>query len=82
MIEFLKKHALPILLVIGGIIDQTTDLLVGILEDLNAPDWSAKLLRVTIIAFGAIRLYFSTSPNQSQITGVGGSNPPPNKDEK
>jgi len=82
MIDFLKKNLFPILIVIGGIIDQTTDLLVQLISELNAPSWVATLLRIAVISFGAFRLYYSASPNANQQTGVGGSNPPPNKDEK
>lgn len=81
MIKFLKKHILPILLVLGGIIDQTTDLFVQMLNELNAPSWTATFFRIFVIFFGAIRLYYATAPN-SKREGLGGTNPPPTKDEK
>lgn len=81
MIKFLKSHIFPILLVIGGIIDQSTDLFVQLLKELNAPDWFATFFRIMVIFFGAIRLYYATSP-MSKVDGIGGSQIPPNKDEK
>ena len=52
---FIKKNILPILYVIGGIIDLTTDLLVQLLNELNAPIWSSTVLRIIIISFGVIK---------------------------
>lgn len=53
--SFIKQNILPILYVIGGIIDLTTDLLVQLLNDLNAPSWSSTVLRIIIISFGVIK---------------------------
>lgn len=78
--NFLKRNLFPILIVIGGIIDQTTDLLVQLITELNAPSWVATLFRVVVISFGAFRLYYATAPTRKD--GLGGSNPPPPKDEK
>jgi len=60
IIDYLIKHYLPILLVIGGIIDQTTDYLVLLLEQVNAPIWAGTVLRIVVISVGAIKLYLST----------------------
>lgn len=60
IISYIKDHILPILFVIGGIIDQSTDLLAQLLIDLNAPSWSSTVLRITIIFFGAFKLYYTT----------------------
>lgn len=78
----IKQHLLLILLVIGGILDQTTDLLVQLITELNAPNWTATLLRILIISLGAFRLYYSTSPNSNKdgdtdIGGGGIKNPKP-----
>ena len=62
VINYVKSHILPIILVIGGIIDQTTDLLAQFLVDVNAPAWTPTLLRIVIITFGAVKLYIMT-PN-------------------
>jgi len=88
MIDFIKKHFLPILLVIGGVIDQSTDLFVQLLNELNAPSWVATLFRIAVISFGAFRLYYATSPKKytykdkepSTDDGIGGGgikNPKP-----
>ena len=66
MIDFVKKHFLPILLVIGGVIDQSTDLFVQLLNELNAPSWVATLFRIAVISFGAFRLYYATAPKKQQ----------------
>lgn len=60
IINYIKGHVLPILFVIGGIIDQSTDLLAQLLIDLNSPVWSSTLLRIIIISFGAFKLYYTT----------------------
>jgi hypothetical protein len=61
IIYYLIKHYLPILLVIGGIIDQTTDLLVQFLNEINAPIWCGTLLRIVIISVGSIKLYLTNT---------------------
>ena len=53
--NFIKQNILPILYVIGGIIDLTTDLLVQLLSELHAPAWSSTILRIIIISFGVIK---------------------------
>lgn len=70
MIDFIKKHFLPILLVIGGIIDQSTDLFVQLLNELNAPSWVATLFRIAVISFGAFRLYYATAPKKRNTKSV------------
>ena len=60
IIKYIKDNILPILFVIGGIIDQSTDLLAQLLTDLNAPSWCPIILRVVIISFGAFKLYYTT----------------------
>lgn len=59
IVNYIRKHILPILFVIGGIIDQSTDLLAQLLTDLNAPSWTSTLFRIIVICFGAFKLYYS-----------------------
>lgn len=61
--NWIKDHILPIVLIIGGIIDQTTDLLVQLLSEVNAPAWVGTLLRIIIISIGAFKLYYTESSN-------------------
>lgn len=61
--NWIKNNILPIVLVIGGIIDQTTDLLVQLLSEVNAPAWVGTLLRIIIISIGAFKLYYTESNN-------------------
>ena len=58
-----KDHILPIVFIIGGIIDETTDLLVQLLSEVNAPAWIGTLLRIIIISIGAFKLYYTNSSN-------------------
>lgn len=60
ILAYLKEHYLPIVLVLGGIIDQSTDLLVQLLSELNAPAYYGTILRIIVITFGAIKLYVTT----------------------
>lgn len=60
---WVKDNILPILLVIGTIIDQTTDLLVQLLLELDAPAWTGTLLRIIIISFAAFKLYYTNPAN-------------------
>lgn len=78
MLNWIKKHYFVIFVVIGGILDQTTDLLAQLLLEINAPSWSATLLRVVIISLGAIRLYFAKpfASKDGDIGGGGIKNPP------
>lgn len=81
--NWVKSHIFAISLVVGGILDQTTDLLAQFLLEINAPSWSATLLRILIISFGAIRLYLAkpfknnTTSRDEDIGGGGIKNPPP-----
>lgn len=58
---WVKDHILPLVLIIGGIIDQTTDLLVQFLAEISAPAWAGTLLRIIIISIGAFKLYNSNA---------------------
>lgn len=61
--NWIKDHILPIVLVIGSIIDQTTDLLVQLLADIEAPAWAGTLLRIIIISIAAFKLYYTNPAN-------------------
>ena len=52
-----RKHMLPIVLVVLGIIDQSTNLLSDLLIQINAPLWTGTILKIVIISFGALKLY-------------------------
>lgn len=83
MIDFFKKHYLPILFVLGGVLDVSTDLFVQLFQDLGAPNWVLSLFRVFIAVFGAFKLYYSTSPKDKNTSkdgddlGGGGIKNPP-----
>jgi hypothetical protein len=64
LINYFRFNWLPILFAIGGILDQTTDLLVELLNELNAPIWTGTLLRIVVISFGSIKLYITKPKNQ------------------
>jgi hypothetical protein len=57
--NWIKKNIVPLLFVIGGIIDQSTDLLVQLLYDLEAPVWVGTVIRIFIMTFGAFKLFYS-----------------------
>ena len=59
LIDYFRFNWLPILFVIGGILDQTTNLLVQFLTEINAPIWAGTLLRILVISFGSIKLYLT-----------------------
>lgn len=58
-----KQHLLPIILVLCGILDQTTDILPTLLSQLNAPVWAATVIKIIVITLGAIKLYLSIPNN-------------------
>lgn len=59
----IKEHALPIVLIVLGILDQTTDLLVELINQLNLPAYCGTILKILVITFGVIKLYL-TQPNK------------------
>lgn len=59
--KHLKQHYLPIILIILGVIDQSTDLLVQFLHEVNAPIWCGTLLRIIVVSFGGFKLYITNS---------------------
>ena len=62
----IKTHWLPILLLIGGILDQSTDLMAQFLKEIEAPDYYATLFRIFVISFGGIKLYLTQPPEKQK----------------
>ena len=56
---WLKNNVLPMLFIFGGIIAETTDLIVQLLQDLDAPLWIGTLFKIIVMTFAAFRLYYS-----------------------
>jgi hypothetical protein len=59
----IKEHLLPIILIVLGILDQTTDLLVELINQLGLPDYFGTILKILVITLGGIKLYLS-QPNK------------------
>jgi len=59
----IKEHILPIILIVLGILDQTTHLLVDLISQLGLPDYFGTILKILVITLGAIRLYLA-QPNK------------------
>lgn len=85
--KFFKNHLWPIILIFLGIINESTDLFVDFFNGIGAPDWSVKLFRILAFSFGAFKLYYTAPKSKNKYfskddAGIGGSNIPPNKDQK
>jgi len=59
----IKEHLLPIILIVLGILDQTTDLLVDLITQVGLPVYCGTILKILIITLGGIKLYLS-QPNK------------------
>jgi len=59
----IKEHILPIILIVLGILDQTTDLLVDLISQVGLPDYFGTILKILVIVLGGIKLYLS-QPNK------------------
>jgi hypothetical protein len=59
----IKEHLLPIILIVLGILDQTTHLLVDLISQLGLPDYFGTILKILVITLGGIKLYLS-QPNK------------------
>jgi len=59
----IKEHLLPIILIVLGILDQTTDLLVDLISQLGLPDYFGTILKILVIVLGGIKLYLA-QPNK------------------
>jgi hypothetical protein len=61
--QTIKEHILPIILIVLGILDQTTDLLVELISQLGLPVYCGTILKIIVITLGAVKLYLS-QPNK------------------
>jgi hypothetical protein len=59
----IKEHLLPIILIVLGILDQTTDLLVELISQFGLPVYCGTILKILVITLGGIKLYLS-QPNK------------------
>jgi hypothetical protein len=59
----IKEHLLPIVLIVLGILDQTTHLLVDLISQVGLPDYFGTILKILVIVLGGIKLYLS-QPNK------------------
>ena len=59
----IKEHILPIILIVLGILDQTTDLLVDLISQFGLPVYCGTILKILVITLGGIKLYLS-QPNK------------------
>jgi hypothetical protein len=59
----IKEHLLPIILIVLGILDQTTHLLVELISQLGLPAYCGTILKIIVITLGGIKLYLS-QPNK------------------
>jgi hypothetical protein len=62
ILNWFKVNMFPVLVVIGTIIDQTTDILNELFTQLDAPLWIPTLIRLLAVCIGSFKLYYSTSP--------------------
>jgi len=61
--QTIKEHILPIILIILGILDQTTHLLVELISQLGLPEYVGTIFKILVITLGAVKLYLS-QPNK------------------
>ncbi len=59
----IKEHILPIVLIVLGILDQTTHLLVDLISQLGLPVYVGTIFKILVITLGAVKLYLS-QPNK------------------
>ena len=57
----IKQHALPLILIILGIIDQSTDLFLQLCNELNLKPICTTILRIIFISLAAIKLYITNA---------------------
>jgi hypothetical protein len=69
-IKYIKAHILPILFVIGGIIDQTTDLFIQLFAELGMSEKYILVFRIFVITFGAFKLYLSKPKNDKDAQSL------------
>jgi len=59
----IKEHLLPIVLIVLGILDQTTHLLVELISQLGLPEYVGTIFKILVIVLGAVKLYLA-QPNK------------------
>jgi len=59
-----RNHILPFILVVLGVLDQSTDLFSDLLIQLNAPLYVGTAFKILVIILGAVKLYFTTPPRK------------------
>ena len=59
----IKEHLLPIVLIVLGILDQTTDLLVDLISQVGLPVYVGTIFKILVIVLGAAKLYLA-QPNK------------------
>jgi hypothetical protein len=59
----IKEHLLPIVLIVLGILDQTTHLFVELISQFGLPAYCGTILKILVIILGGIKLYLS-QPNK------------------
>jgi hypothetical protein len=52
-----RNHIVPFILVVLGILDQSTDLFTDLLSQLNAPLYVGTIFKILIIILGAVKIY-------------------------
>ncbi len=52
-----RNHIVPFILVVLGILDQSTDLFTDLLTQLNAPLYVGTAFKILIIILGAVKIY-------------------------
>jgi hypothetical protein len=62
ILDWFKANMFPVFVIIGTIIDQTTDILNELFTQLDAPLWIPTLIRLIAVCIGSFKLYYSTSP--------------------
>lgn len=65
--NWIGNNFLPIFFIFGGIIEETTDALVELLDALNAPLWIAPMIKIFVIIIGAFKLYNSLPKSKRNL---------------
>ena len=60
----MKNKIIAIILVIAGILDQSTDLFVMLFDELNLQNWVLTTFRILVISLGAFKLYLMNNKNK------------------
>jgi hypothetical protein len=65
-LNWFKANMFPVVVIIGTIIDQSTDILNELFVQMNAPLWVPTLIRLLAVCIGSFKLYYSTSPKDKK----------------